>query len=84
MAGEKNDQGKMLSLTKTLNFHNMQLVLIVGTQKCGFIALSWNCCFGTQLKNTFVSGETEAFADMQDNELPVVHLVALDVNCFLS
>lgn len=54
----------MLSVTKTLNFHNMQLVLIVGTQKRGFIALSWNCCFGTQLKNTFVSGETEAFADM--------------------
>ena len=84
MAGEKNDQAKMLSLTKTLNFHNIQLVLAAGTQKCGFISLSWNCCFGTQPKNTFVSGETEAFADMQDNELLVVHLVAVDVICFMS
>lgn len=43
-----------------------------------------NCCFGEQPKNTFVSGETEAFAEMQDNELLVVRLLAVDVTCFMS
>ena len=45
---------------------------------------SLSCCFGEQAKNTFVSGETEAFADMQDNELLVVHLLAVDITCFMS
>lgn len=43
-----------------------------------------NCCFGEQPKNAFASGETKAFVDMQDNELLVVHLLAVDVICFMS
>lgn len=43
-----------------------------------------NCYLSEQPKSTFVSGETEAFADMQNSELLVVRLLAVVVICFLS